>query len=248
MTSVTPTPPLLQVNNLSVRYGKQLAVDQVSFTVHAGDYVAIVGANGSGKSTLMKSLLGLVPVSEGSFTFLNQPVIGYLPQKINIQDKIFPATPHEIVAMGLLAQKPFPRFLTKLDHHAIHQLLETLGVSEFEHTRIGLLSGGQQQRVMLARALITKPDILILDEPTSALDPHMRQFFFDTLRRINSEQKTTILLITHDVATIGQYVTHILYLDQKLLFNGTFREFCETKELSPFIHHHDHDHHGGFCE
>ncbi len=248
MTSITPTPLLLQVNNLSVRYGKQLAVDQVSFTVHTGEYVAMVGANGSGKSTLMKTLLGLVPVSEGSFSFNNYPIIGYLPQKINIQDKIFPATPHEIVAMGLLAQKPFPRFLSKFDHQAIHQLLETLGVSEFEHTRIGLLSGGQQQRVMLARALITKPDILILDEPTSALDPQMRQFFFDTLRRINSEQKTTILLITHDVATIGQYVTRILYLDQKLLFNGTFREFCETKELSPFIHHHDHDHHGGFCE
>lgn len=247
MTVPTPTQPLLQVNNLSVRYGKQLAVDHVSFKVNPGEYVAIVGANGSGKSTLMKTLLGLVPASEGSFEFINHPLIGYLPQKINVQDKIFPATPHEIVAMGLLAQKPFPRFLSKADHHAIHQLLETLGVSEFEHTRIGLLSGGQQQRVMLARALITHPDVLILDEPTSALDPQMRHFFFDTLRRINAETKTTILLITHDVATIGQYVSRILYLDQTLLFNGTFREFCETKDLSPFIHHHDHDHEGGPC-
>lgn len=237
---------ILQVDHLTIKYGKQVAVMDVSFSIEKGDYVAIVGANGSGKSTLMKALLGLIPTSDGSFIFKDSPKIGYLPQKIAIQDKLFPATPHEIVAMGLLAQKPFPRTLTKEDHVTIHNLLEMLGIAEFESIRIGLLSGGQQQRVMLARALITNPDLLILDEPTSALDPQMRQFFFDTLHRINKENKTTILLITHDVATIGQYVSKILYLDQKLLFNGSFREFCETKELSPFIHHHDHE--AGDCQ
>ena len=247
MTPIILTKPLLEVDHLTIRYGKQTAVKDVSFSILPGEYVAIVGANGSGKSTLMKALLELIPSSEGSFRFQDGVSIGYLPQKIAIQDKLFPATPHEIVAMGLLAQKPFPRLLTRQENQRIHQLLETLGVAEYEHTRIGLLSGGQQQRVMLARALITHPEILILDEPTSALDPQMRTIFFDTLRRINVEQKTTILLITHDVASIGQYVTRILYLDQQLLFNGTFREFCETKDLSPFIHHHDH-HEGDLCQ
>lgn len=248
MNPIPPIKPILDVKNLTIRYGKQTAVKDVSFSILPGEYVAIVGANGSGKSTLMKALLQLIPTTEGSFQFPDGLTVGYLPQKISVQDKLFPATPHEIVAMGLLAQKPFPRFLTRQEHGTIHQLLETLGVAEFEHTRIGLLSGGQQQRVMLARALITNPDLLILDEPTSALDPQMRTIFFDTLRRINVEQKTTVLLITHDVATIGQYVTRILYLDQSLLFNGSFRQFCETKDLSPFIHHHDHHHDGGPCQ
>lgn len=247
MTTPLPIKEILKVDHLTIRYGKQVAVSDVSFAINRGEYVAIVGANGSGKSTLMKALLGLLPTSEGAFHFTDSPKIGYLPQKIAVQDKLFPATPHEIISMGLLAQKPFPRVLSSADRKVIHELLETLGIAEYEHTRIGLLSGGQQQRVMLARALVTQPDILILDEPTSALDPQMRSFFFDTLHRINVDLKTTILLITHDVATIGQYVSRILYLDQSLLFNGTFRDFCETKDLSPFIHHHDH-HEGGHCQ
>lgn len=231
---------IIEADHVTVRYGKQTILEDVCFGIQTGDFAAIVGPNGSGKTTLLKVILGLLNPSQGQMHLKPQIRIGYLPQKVALQDRLFPATAKEIVAMGSLLQRPHPKVLNNEDRKEINALLDFLKMTEFGETRIGLLSGGQQQRVMLARALATKPDLLILDEPTSALDPQIRGEFYNLLKDLNETKKVTILLVSHDVASLNNIANKIIYLDQNVQFQGTMEEFCETTNLSPFIHTHPH--------
>jgi zinc transport system ATP-binding protein len=162
----------------------------------------------------------------------------------------FPATVREIVASGLLSQKRFPRRITRQDHQAVDRVLAMVGIETIQHHLIGKLSGGQKQRVLLARALVSEPDMLILDEPTTAIDPVIRAQFYQTLSDLNRQQQTTILLITHDSSTIGQYASALLYLDRQVIFYGSFQAFCSsdtmTRYFGEFAQHlicHQHDAH-----
>ena len=229
---------LLEIQNLTVKYHTFTAVSEVSFSVNEGDFIAIIGANGSGKTTLIKTILGLLNYQKGKITKAAKVNVGYLPQHTMALDRFFPATVDEVVGMGLLSNKPFPKRLSKQEKQNIQDVLHMLNIKELMHKRIGSLSGGQQQRVLLARALVSNPDILILDEPTSALDHSMRKQFFDILKHLNQSHGVTIVLVTHDIVSAGDYVNRIIYLDQKLMFDGSFSDFCEHQELSPFIHTH----------
>lgn len=229
---------LLSVVGLTVKYGQHIAVSDVSFDIHRRDFLAIIGANGSGKTTLIKTLLNLKTPQAGSIHKQAHLRVGYLPQNFNLEDKSFPATVYEIVSMGLINQKTFPKRLNKNDRFLIEKALQEVNIYPLKNQRIGHLSGGQQQRVLLARALVSSPDILIMDEPTSALDQSMRQQFFTLIDHLNKNHGVTIVLITHDLAAAGDYVQRVLYMDQRLLFDGSFEAFCENPQLSPFIHTH----------
>ena len=123
-----------------------------------------------------------------------------------------------------------------------------MDIVEIKNKLIGELSGGQQQRVFIARALVNEPDLLILDEPTAALDPEIREHFFGVLRDLNETSGITILIVTHDIGSIGKYASTLLYLDKKVIFHGTFDEFCFSTDMGeyfgPFSQHvicHRHD-------
>lgn len=231
--------PLLKVENLAVKYGKYLVLDNISFVVNRGDYIGIAGPNGSGKTTLIKAMLGLLPVAEGKIAFHDSqskiPFIGYLPQKTIQNDNLFPATVREVVAMGLLASKKGPRFFTPGDGEKVSSVLERLGIAELGGKKIGSLSGGQQQRVLLARALAGSPNLLTLDEPTSALDPQIRDSFYDLLEQLNRQDGVTILLVSHDMASIGRYTKKLLYLDRRMVFFGTYEEFCASEAMGTYF-------------
>jgi len=222
----------------SYRVGRVL--EDISITVEAGDYVGIVGPNGSGKSTLVQSLIGLVAISAGSASLFGVPCdsfsawgrIGYLPQSLRLLNPVFPATVAETVGLGLLSQKNFPRKMTSSDWERVDTTLESLGVYDLRSKLIGELSGGQQQRVLLARALVNKPELLILDEPTAALDPETRERFYAMIADVNRSQGVTVLLVTHDAWAIGKHATKMLYLDKRVLFYGNFDEFCVSEEMS----------------
>ncbi len=237
----------LNVNDLTVKYQQFTALKDISFSVNKGDFIAIVGANGSGKTTLIKALMGLLRTSKGKVSFQKNLSIGYLPQNTASQDRMFPSTVEEVVSSGLMGKKRFPKLLTKDDKQKIIDTLEYMKIPHLRKKRIGALSGGQQQRVLLARALVSNPDLLILDEPTSALDQSMRGHFFKVVEELNQEHNITILLITHDIVTTGDYINRVIYLDQTLKFDGTFDEFCEHPELSPFVHTHPLKHRDGWC-
>ena len=236
----------LAVQNLCAGYNGSEALKDVCFTVNPGDYVGICGPNGSGKSTLVKVILGLLQPSSGEVSLLGGPQkgfrrwdrIGYLPQGLQFFNPHFPATVDEVVRLGRLSAKRFPRRFTREDAQAVERTMEWMGISHIRGSMIGELSGGLRQRVLLARALVNDPALLVLDEPTTALDPETRESFYRLIYEMNRERKATVLLVTHDTATIGKYASHLLYLDKKIIFYGDFDDFCNSTEMTGFFGEH----------
>lgn len=230
---------IISVKNLKVKYNRRIVLQDVNFEIERGDYVGLAGPNGAGKSTLVQAILGLVSTHEGNIELFGAPVskfahwesVGYLPQNIHSFNPIFPARVEEIVRLGLLASKTFPKRFSAEDKKKIDDTLSLFGIDHLKRRMISQLSGGQQQKVFLARALVAQPELLILDEPSSALDPQARDDFFSLIKNLNVQKKTTILLITHDTMNIGQYANKLLYIDKKMVFFGKFGDFCHSPEM-----------------
>jgi zinc transport system ATP-binding protein len=237
---------ILEAKGLSVSYDSTEVLSDVSLKLSAGDYLGIVGPNGCGKSTLIKALLGLVPVNRGEIALFGTPAndfsqwqrIGFLPQRLRTLAAHFPATVSEVVALGLLGGKHFPKRLTAGDRQRVTGVCEQMGIGDLARRMVSELSGGQQQRVLLARALVNDPELLILDEPTTALDPETRESFYALLRTINRERQTAVVMVTHDTWNIGRYARRLLYLDRRVVFDGTFEEFCHSADMSRFFGEH----------
>ena len=233
----------VEVRNLSAGYHGTEVLKDITFSVNSGDYIGICGPNGSGKSTLIKILLGLLPPLRGEINLLGTPQaafrnwqrIGYLPQGLQFFNPHFPATVDEVVRLGRLAGKRFPKRFNKEDGLAVERTMDWMGISHIRRCMIGELSGGLRQRVLLARALVNDPELLIMDEPTTALDPETRESFYKLIYEMNQEKKATVLLVTHDTATIGKYASHLLYLDKAVVFYGSFDEFCTSTEMTGFF-------------
>ncbi len=234
---------VISTEDLSFRYNGVEVLTGVTFGMSQGDYVGLVGPNGSGKTTLIRILLGLMRPGTGRvFLFGNDPPgfrewqrVGYVPQKLSSSNPWFPATVKEIVATGLLSKKLFPKRVRGEDSGAIEEALDAMDIRDLSGKRISELSGGQHQRVLVARALVSRPDLLILDEPTTALDPEARERFFGLLRMLNREEGVSILFITHDLGTIGNFATKLLYLDKRIVFYGSFDEFCRSASMTQYF-------------
>ncbi|MDY0236614.1 MAG: metal ABC transporter ATP-binding protein [Gudongella sp.] len=231
---------LLEVKNLSVSYGNNQVLKDVSFIIENGDYIGLVGANGSGKTTLIKAMLGLIPITKGSISQFGiidkRQDIGYLPQVAVTGNTLFPAEVHEVVAVGLLGTKKFPKRFNKEDDNKVNMILKKLAIYHLKHIKIGDLSGGQQQRVLLARAMVSNPKLLILDEPTSALDPKVRSDFFGLIKSINEKNNTSILLVSHDLGSIMKCSKKIMLLDRELIYFGSTEEFSMDESFKEFDH------------
>lgn len=236
---------ILSVKNLYFGYGPAEVLSDITFTVEKGDYIALVGPNGAGKTTLVKTVLGLLGKYSGTAELFGQDRksfdawdrIGYLPQRTNTFNPLFPAKVKEVVGLGLLSQKKFPKKFTKDDAAKIKQTLDLMGIVDLRDKLVGELSGGQQQRVFLSRALVSDPELIILDEPGTALDPQSRESFFEFIKKLNEEKGIAIILITHDTAQIGQYAKKLLYLDKKIVFYGSFADFCKSEEMNQYFGH-----------
>ncbi len=235
---------LLAMKNVVCRYQGHEALSDVTFSVTAGDYLGIVGPNGSGKSTLIRAALGLLPPDAGQVllfgveaaSFRQWRRLGYLPQSMRQLNPAFPATVEEVVRLGLLPHKRFPRRVGgRRDTPAVERALEALGIAGIRRKLIGELSGGQQQRALLARAIVGRPELLILDEPTTALDPETRERFYTLLEELHREGGTTIILVTHDTGSIGSMASRLIYVDRKIIFDGTLDDFCHSAEMTAFF-------------
>ena len=246
----------LKVNGATIQYASNynnsskvnIAVKDVSFNVEHGDYCCIVGMNGSGKSSLIKGILGLTSLSFGSIEYgVDRSKISYLPQ-INSIPMDFPATVKEIVLTG--AQKKskvislsslfsslFSTFYSKDDTRYADGAMELLKIKNLSKKRFGELSGGQQQKVLLARALCKNPRLLILDEPCAGLDNNTVDSFYELLYDLNTLNKVTVLMITHDLHDVQKYAKHIIEMDAGLLFYGTVKEWEERQKHGSGGHH-----------
>jgi len=234
---------IVTVNNLTFRYNSMDVLSNISFDVNAGDFIGLVGPNGSGKTTAIKVILGLLKQTNGAVSLFGTNVnnfrdwrkVGYLPQKLTHFNPYFPATVKEIVSSGLFSSKKFPKRIQRSDEALIDEALNMTDVADIRDEMIGELSGGQQQRVLLARAVINRPELLILDEPTTALDPEAREKFFQTIMGLNQTRNMTIILITHDIASIGKYAFKLLYLDKQIIFYGSFEDFCVSEKMTNYF-------------
>lgn len=233
---------IIDVKKLNVHYGGITALDNVNFDIDPGAFIGIVGQNGSGKTSLVRSLLGLQDY-EGSIRYMGKSYteftsrqhIGYLPQKMSFLDKRFPAKAKEIVVSGVYCCKGFPKKVTRRDRQAAEEAMAMLGISDLRDRPIGRLSGGQQQRILLARALVHRPEILLLDEPTVGLDPKSRDVFYEIILKLKHDHGVTIVMVSHDVVSIGKHSSKILYLDQKIIFDGTFEDFQNSPEMVEYF-------------
>ncbi len=233
----------VDVEHLSFRYNGIDVLQDITFAARKGDYIGLVGPNGSGKTTLVKAILGIAAPFQGRVRLFDRDLqgfsewsrVGYLPQSLSFFNPYFPSTVKEIVSLGLLSRKRFPKVLTRADDDAIERVLARLNISGIRYSPIGELSGGQKQRVLIARAIVNDPDLLILDEPTTALDPDGREVFFAVLKQLNTERGTVIILVTHDIGSIGEYANKLLYVDRKVLFYGGFDEFCRSESMTTFF-------------
>jgi zinc transport system ATP-binding protein len=229
---------LFELDEVSFRYGTDQILDSVSLQIQRGDFLALLGPNGSGKTTLVKTMLGLTKPDSGSVRILGRDLdefnawdrVGYVPQKVTDLDPLFPASVREVVAMGLLPHKRWPRFLARGDEKIIDEALELMEMRKYKDRRIWALSGGQQQRVFIARALASQPEILVLDEPTTGVDGATQERFYDMLELINREKGVTLVLVTHDIGVVTKHVTKVACLNQKLVFHGSHEDFCESEQ------------------
>lgn len=231
---------VIAVENLCFQYQAVEVLTDISIEINAGDYVGLVGPNGSGKTTLVRAILGVVRSATGKVALFGRALeqfqdwhkVGYLPQKLGGFNPNFPATVREVVSLGLIARKSFPRRPDRNDQRAVDRALERLDIANIGQKLIGELSGGQQQRVLIARAIVSDPELIILDEPTAALDPETREHFFSILQDLNRDSRVTMILVTHDIGTIGRYANKLLYIDRKIIFYGGFDEFCRSENMT----------------
>lgn len=201
--------PLIEVKGVSMEHNGKQVLSDVNLTINQGDFFAITGPNGGGKTTLMRIILGLVKPTHGSVEILRPGLrIGYLPQKSRV-DSRFPISVNEVISSGLLA---IPGLSKDERHKRTEEMLSLVGLTDHQSKAFGALSGGQQQRALLARAIISRPQLLVLDEPLSYVDKHFEQKIYEIIRRLARE--TTILLVSHEMTEISRMANHHLLIDR----------------------------------
>ncbi|DAB29512.1 MAG TPA: ABC transporter [Sulfurimonas sp. UBA12504] len=193
-----------------------MILEDINLDIDTRDFLAIIGPNGGGKSTLLKLILGILTPTKGNISKIES--IGYVPQNTNINTD-FPIKVIEVVMMaqGLSKRKFFG--YAKEDITQAKEILKEVGMLEYADKKIALLSGGQRQRVMIARALFSKPEILILDEPTSSIDAEGQKQVYELFKKLNEEM--TIIVVSHDISIIMGYASKVAHINKKLSFHDT---------------------------
>ena len=211
--------PAIQISNLSFSYENLLVLEKIDLEIPFGSFVGIMGPNGGGKTTLLKLLMGFLRPSRGSVQIFGQPPsnirtrIGYVPQ-VHRSDRDFPITVLELVLLGALAKTSFCGSYPIEEKQKAESLIEELGLAPFKKKSFGSLSGGFAQRALLARALLSDPDLLLLDEPTANIDAPSASAILHRLQLL--KERKTILLVTHDLTTIVERVDRVLCLQTRM--------------------------------
>lgn len=228
--------PLVEVDNVSVIFGKSVAVENVSINIYRGDILAIIGLNGAGKTTLLKAILGIYKPATGSIK-VHTKRIGYVPQVLNF-DRTIPLTVKELLQTYRNGTKK------------VKDIEENLGLTGALHLidkKVGDLSGGELQRVMLANALLSEPELLLLDEPTTGIDVIGEKSFFDIIKSLHDQYEIAIVLVSHDIHMVYRHATQIVCINRRMMCQGPPHEVAVNGSiaklfggyLAPYEHEHD---------
>ncbi|MBC8016457.1 MAG: metal ABC transporter ATP-binding protein [Sporomusaceae bacterium] len=224
------------LSDIHFSYDDTIILKDISMTIDKGDFVAVVGPNGAGKSTMLKIMAGLIKPARGLVSIGGkdisiarvQGLIGYVPQNYGKNVLGFPATVTEVVSLGLTLGAAAPRKNHQAAKHIINHMLELVGVDNLRNRRIGELSGGQQQRVMVAMALASNPELLLLDEPTSGIDYEASARIYELLGTLNKNLGITVVMVSHDIDKAIDCANKVACINKGLCFYGTSQEFNAT--------------------
>lgn len=241
--------PLVELKDINVKYGQQVALSHINLTIYPNSIITIVGPNGGGKSTLLKVLLKLQQPTSGSVCYNKNIRIGYVPQKIHL-DHNLPITVEKFLSLkkGICRQD-------------IQDAMALLSISHLIHNSMQKLSGGEMQRVLLARAILNKPNLLVLDEPTQGVDMTGQAELYQLIQQTREKLNCAILMVSHDLHIVMADTNEVLYINQHICCAGTpetvsndptFIHFFGnqfSKNIAVYTHHHNHRHdmHGDIC-
>ena len=208
---------LLTIENLQVKYDNIVTLDNVSFEIKENTFVTIIGPNGGGKTTLVKSILGFITPTQGKIIYSKNLKIGYVPQKNNFEEE-FPINVKTVILSGILNKKiKLFHSYSKKDKETLKNVLKRVSIEKLECKQINELSGGELQKVLLARAIISNPNLLILDEPFSNIDTSSTKEYYQLLETLSKTM--SILIISHDIGTITSYTDDVICVNKSVHYH-----------------------------
>ncbi len=233
--------PTLHVNSVTVRLGGRAVLDDVSFTLRRGEFTGLIGANGAGKTTLFRVILGLQTPSSGRVELGDgtraRGRVGYVPQKF-LLDPDMPLRGRDLVGLGLDGHRLGPALPSRRRARRVEEMLAAVDATRFADTRVGQLSGGEQQRILIAHALISNPDLLLLDEPLANLDLPSAQEVVRLLSQIARQQRITVLISAHEMNPLLPVMDRVVYIASGRAASGTAEEVVRSEVLSALYGHH----------
>ena len=226
---------ILQVSGLSVNRSGVEVISDINLSVNCGEFVGIVGPNGAGKTTLILTILGILKPRTGHVS-LSKAIsgkVGWVPQAATSLPKNMKITVREFIQLGTLDSATwFLPFGTKYDKQNVSKIIETVGLTDYAETRIANLSGGQRQRAAIGKALASKADLLLMDEPMVGVDLKSRNSIMRLLDNLCHTQNKTIVMISHDLASMKRTVHRMVYLEQQIKYDGSTNDFPELSVLA----------------
>ena len=215
----------VKINNIKVKFGDRVVLDDINIHVHCGEITCIIGPNGAGKSTLLRSIINMVK-HEGNVEYVRKsdnivkkPIIGYVPQKVSV-DKSAPICVRDLLYLSGKCQK-----------NKMEEIIEILDIKDLLNKKIGDLSGGQMQKVLIALAMNPFPDILLLDEPVANIDQLGIDKVYKIISNLREKYDMAIILVSHDLNGIYNYADNVILIDKKVLIEGTPEHVYNSDEF-----------------
>ena len=218
----------IEIRNLTVAYGENIALENLNLDVEAGSLMALVGPNGAGKSTLIKTILKFLKQITGEIK-INGKSLAYVPQR-NSVDWDFPTTLFDVVEMGCYGRVGLFKRVSKEEKQKVLKAIEQVGMLDFKDRQISELSGGQQQRAFIARALVQEADIYLMDEPFQGVDSTTEKSIVDILKKLKSEGKT-LIVVHHDLQTVPTYFETVTFINKSVIASGKIKEVFTQENI-----------------
>ena len=218
----------IEIKNLTVAYGENIALENFNLDVEVGSLVALVGPNGAGKSTLIKTILKFLKQITGKIK-INGKNLAYVPQR-NSVDWDFPTTLFDVVEMGCYGRVGLFKRVNKEEKVKVLKAIEQVGMLDFKNRQISELSGGQQQRTFIARALVQEADIYLMDEPFQGVDSTTEKSIVNILKKLKSEGKT-LIIVHHDLQTVPTYFESVTFINKTVIASGKVKEVFTQENI-----------------
>jgi len=218
----------IEIKNLTVAYGENIALEDLNLNIEVGSLMALVGPNGAGKSTLIKTILKFLKQITGEIK-INAKTLAYVPQR-NSVDWDFPTTLFDVVEMGCYGRVGLFKRVNKEEKAKVLKAIEQVGMLEFKDRQISELSGGQQQRAFIARALVQEADIYLMDEPFQGVDSTTEKSIVDILKKLKSDGKT-LIVVHHDLQTVPTYFETVTFINKSVIASGKVKEVFTQENI-----------------